>query len=480
MFKKIEGVPEIPVRGFMLDISRCRVPTQERLLALVEVLAKLNYNQFQLYTEHTFAFKDHEEVWKNASPMTPEQVKELDARCKELGIELVPNLNSFGHVQRWLVHEPYRHMAELPEKWVEFQGKLQIPCGTFTPSEETADFMGALYKEFLPNFTSDKFNIGGDEPYELGKGQSADEVWKKGLIGVYTEHMLRLKKRANELGKRIMFWGDVLQKTDQMPKELTDGSIPILWGYEKGHPWGRLCSCVEGTEFYLAPGTSGWNSFGTRMTNAVANIREAVDAARKFKAQGVLVTEWGDNGNANTLTISLLPLIYAGAAMSGCQVPQTWQDYAEVIRKLDLKLDNVDIFAEALYSFEKLDDLFKRHCFNASPIYAAVLDSSDFAFLCKPEEADQLIKECQRIELLLKGLKTPSDWEQELMIAHELFYTIVQLAAAQRKGDKETSDRLLAEFTGPIKERYKQVWHLASRDGGLDESLSYIWPEAEN
>lgn len=207
MFEKIEGVPEIPVRGFMLDISRCRVPTQERLLTLVEVLAKLNYNQFQLYTEHTFAFKDHEEVWKNASPMTPEQVRELDERCKQLGIELVPNLNSFGHVQRWLVHKRYRHMAELPETWEQYEDQLQIPVGTFTPSQETADFMGALYKEFLPNFTSDKFNIGGDEPYELGKGQSWEEVLEKGLHQVYLEHMLRLKKHANELGKKIMFWG---------------------------------------------------------------------------------------------------------------------------------------------------------------------------------------------------------------------------------------------------------------------------------
>lgn len=280
MFEKIEGVPEIPVRGFMLDISRCRVPTQERLLTLVEVLAKLNYNQFQLYTEHTFAFKDHEEVWKNASPMTPEQVRELDERCKQLGIELVPNLNSFGHVQRWLVHKRYRHMAELPEMWEQYEDELQIPVGTFTPSQETADFMGALYKEFLPNFTSDKFNIGGDEPYELGKGQSREEVLKKGLHQVYLEHMLRLKKHANELGKKIMFWGDVLESTEKMPTDLTDGSIPILWGYEKGHPWARRCKCVEGTEFYLAPGTSGWNSLGTRMTNGVANIQEAVDAAK--------------------------------------------------------------------------------------------------------------------------------------------------------------------------------------------------------
>jgi len=47
--------PDLPVRGFMLDISRGKVPTLPELLALVDAMGALRLNQLQLYVEHTFA-----------------------------------------------------------------------------------------------------------------------------------------------------------------------------------------------------------------------------------------------------------------------------------------------------------------------------------------------------------------------------------------------------------------------------------------
>ena len=43
------------VQGYQLDVSRCKVPTMPTLFRMVDLLASLGYNQFQLYTEHTFA-----------------------------------------------------------------------------------------------------------------------------------------------------------------------------------------------------------------------------------------------------------------------------------------------------------------------------------------------------------------------------------------------------------------------------------------
>ena len=67
---KVSDWPDFPNRGVMLDISRDKVPTMESLYQLVDKLAEFKVNQFQLYTEHTFAYRNHETVWKDASPMT--------------------------------------------------------------------------------------------------------------------------------------------------------------------------------------------------------------------------------------------------------------------------------------------------------------------------------------------------------------------------------------------------------------------------
>ena len=102
-------------RGLMLDISRNRVPTIQTLHSLIDALQVLNYNELQLYTEHTFAFAEHKTVWQNASPMTAKEILQLDGYCAERGIELVPNQNSFGHMERWLKHADYKSLAECPE-----------------------------------------------------------------------------------------------------------------------------------------------------------------------------------------------------------------------------------------------------------------------------------------------------------------------------------------------------------------------------
>ena len=42
---RIEDAPEFPERGYMLDISRCRVPRMDTLKRLVDLLALFKYNK---------------------------------------------------------------------------------------------------------------------------------------------------------------------------------------------------------------------------------------------------------------------------------------------------------------------------------------------------------------------------------------------------------------------------------------------------
>ena len=108
----IRDWPDFPARGLMLDVSRDKVPTLETLFALVDRLASWKINQLQLYIEHTFAYHRHRVVWEHASPFTGEEILALDAYCRERFIELVPNQNSFGHLEPWLRHAPYSDLAE--------------------------------------------------------------------------------------------------------------------------------------------------------------------------------------------------------------------------------------------------------------------------------------------------------------------------------------------------------------------------------
>jgi hypothetical protein len=116
----------------MIDVSRDKVPTLATLFMLVDLFAELKINQLQLYTEHTFQYANHPDVWRDASPITPAEIRQLDEYCRARFIELVPNQNSFGHMARWLKHPRYAALAEAPDGFT-FRGD----CVTKAASRST-------------------------------------------------------------------------------------------------------------------------------------------------------------------------------------------------------------------------------------------------------------------------------------------------------------------------------------------------------
>ena len=121
----IRDWPDFARRGVMLDISRGRVPKLETLLDLAEKLSGFKINELQLYTEHTFAYQKYKRVWQSWGALTAKEIRILDARCRELGIDLVPNQNSFGHLRYFLADSRLKNSAS-------FQGltrrKREIFC----------------------------------------------------------------------------------------------------------------------------------------------------------------------------------------------------------------------------------------------------------------------------------------------------------------------------------------------------------------
>lgn len=309
--------PAFRHRGYMLDVSRGKVPRLETLFELVDTLALVKYNQLQLYIEHTFAFERHPEISEGHSPLTAEDIRALDDYCRRRHIELVPNLQSFGHATHILKHERYRHLAES-----DFRGGW-----TLSPAEPgTYELLADFYEEFLPNFSnSDLFNVNCDEPWDLGEGKSAAIAKRDGKGKLYLSHLLRVRELAARHGRRTMLWGDVVQTYPELARELPDDVILLNWEYdaadEKSYRKRIEPARASGREHWVCPGTSAWNSLFFRKANAERNLLDFARAGVDAGAAGYLVTDWGDNGHFNSLAASLWPLAFgaqcAWSAKSG-------------------------------------------------------------------------------------------------------------------------------------------------------------------
>ena len=316
---EIEDRPDFPIRGAMLDVSRNRVPTMAYLEQLIDRLADWKINHLQLYVEHTYAYADHEDVWRDASPFTAAEIRSLDARCRERFIELAPNQNSFGHFHRWLVHDRYRPLAEVPEG---FRHPFSIdpePFSLCAADPRVLDLLAGLYDELLPQFTSPRFNVGLDETFDLGRGRSAEACKEHGKPAVYLEFLRQVHGLVTERRRQMLFWGDIILEHPEVIDRIPEDAVALCWGYEADHPFADHCArlAASGRQFWVCPGTSSWNSFGGRLQNAVDNLALAAMAGSEAGAQGFLTTDWGDHGHLQPPVTAELPLsIGAGFAWS--------------------------------------------------------------------------------------------------------------------------------------------------------------------
>ena len=452
------------VRSYMLDISRDKVPTMGTLKQLVEILEKFNYNQLQLYTEHTFAYSKHEAVWKDASPMTAQEIRELDLFCAMHGIDLVPNQNSFGHLERWLVKPEYNHLAELP------RGGAPLPWGGFKKDPTTLcptdpaslDFLASLYDELLPNFESRLFNIGCDETFDLlGEGRSADAVKEKGEGRVYLDFLLKVAELVRKRGKRPMFWGDVILRHPELVPELPKDLIALDWGYEGNHPFMDEAAkfAAAGLDFYVCPGTSSWNSLAGRVENMRENMIAAERAGHLHGAKGFMVTDWGDGGHWQPLAASLPGLILGGnLAFTGASAAKMDLEDAldavmgvplggTLLRLGTLYLRGGALRANASELFRILanDRGYSRHPGLTDPVLA---------------EISSIAEGCRHDAARFAGGAYPNVWAQEIMYMANLVD-----AACNRRDEKRL--RFLREEHG-------RVWRLRNREGGRADSLARL------
>lgn len=295
----IEDAPAVGRRGYMLDVSRDRVPTMDELRGLIDLLGSLKYDHLQLYVEHTFAYAGHEQVWAEASPLTPAEVRELDAWAAGVGVELAANQNCFGHMHRWLTLPRYAPLAECPEGIEHAFSVAKEPFSLCPTDPGSLALVDDLLDQLLPCHRSAVVNVGLDETFDLGEGRSREACEERGKGRVYLEYLHAVHDRVRARGGRMQFWGDIIVQHPELVPALPREATALEWGYEAGHPFQAHAQlfAASGLPFWVVPGTSTWQSMLGRVDNMLCNVREAIESALQHGAEGMLMTDWGDFGH---------------------------------------------------------------------------------------------------------------------------------------------------------------------------------------
>jgi hexosaminidase len=476
----IEDAPATLHRGVMLDVSRDRVPTLEFLRHFADRCAALKGNHLELYTEHAFAYERHEAVWRDASPLTPADLQGLDQFCSERELILGANQNTLGHFERWLEHPDYAPLAETHDAF-EFDGiRLQGPFSLCPDDPRSLELVRDLLDQLLPNFTSGRVNIGGDEALDVGQGRSAERVAREGRFEVFRAHLEAVAEHARGQGFRPAFWADLALRHPERLEELPDDLLPLVWGYEADSPLRAQCEALAATGRvpWVCPGTSAWRSFTGRTAERRANLARALDALACGAARGLMITEWGDLGHRQVDAV--------GALAQAEALARAWNPEAAV----DPRAISLHVFGDR--SLELADWLARlgdvdrdlredsgrraaragrRGLANASALFEE-LHPSGFAFPLDPDEVgwaevgerldDLAAVRPRNLELRL---------EAELLLALDQARFAAALARWRRAGCDGRHAQHLARCRERLIEAQRESWVRVSRPGGLERAL---------
>ncbi|MBQ3593649.1 MAG: family 20 glycosylhydrolase, partial [Clostridia bacterium] len=303
----IEDEPDFEYRGLYHDITRGKVAKVETLKKLIDDMAYFKMNSLQLYVEHTFEFEETKDLIENTGYLTKEEIKELDEYCCENFIDFIPYIATFGHMYEILEQDQYKHLRVLkdfkatPNFWLS-----RMRHHTIDPlDDESFELVKSLIEQYYPLFKTDRFNICGDETFDLENLGDGAQPGK-----LYVDFILKVINYMHSKNKKVMMWADILLKHPETLEVLPDDIYYLNWKYSKEPPEDSVVKLSEyGKKQIVCPGTSSWSRLCEDVDIEEGNITAMIDYGYKHGAVGVLNTNWGDYGNPASIELAMYGIV---------------------------------------------------------------------------------------------------------------------------------------------------------------------------
>lgn len=479
---EIADSPAFLHRGYYLDQTRGRVLKSESLKRIVDLLARYKINEFQLYIEHTYLFRGFSEMWRDETPLTAQEILELDRYCRERYIELIPSLSSFGHLYDLLSTKSCGDLCELAGSDKQpFSYLDRMQHHTINVSDERAlPLIKKRILEYMALFTSNKFNICADETFDLGKGRSKALADQKGVHRIYIDFVKDLCEFLVENGKTPMFWGDIICAEPELIRELPKETICLTWGYEPDQSEDDCRKMAQaGAVQYCCPGVRGWNHFMNQLKSSYLNITRMCSYAEKYGAIGILNTDWGDFGHINHPEHSIPGMIY-GAAFSWNRETLSFEEINRQISVIEFRDHSgqlVNLLAEipenCLFDWDKAVILYEtmelgETGFNIQENARELADESAIQ-----KANDTLVRIGRQLQTNVINMDSSMRWRigsylliiEGIQIFNEAGQTLLN-----QKQSFELAARLETWYMS-----YKELWRSISKEGNLHHISEIIF-----
>lgn len=197
---------------------------------LFDFFKKLGFTGILLEWEDMFPYTGRLATALNGDHYSMADVKSILQAAKDRSLEVIPLVQTFGHLEWVLKLQEFSHMREDPNY-------PQVICfgaeDSFTLIIDMVDQVAKVHKEYGMPF----YHMGADEVFQIGVCKaSTDQIQKHGSKDrAMVWHMARVAQHIKDTHNTIVLgWHDMF--THVLPQDLTDFKItqlmePVLWSY---------------------------------------------------------------------------------------------------------------------------------------------------------------------------------------------------------------------------------------------------------
>jgi hexosaminidase len=280
----IEDWPVMVYRAFMMDMSHFQLPKIEEIKNQIDFLAKYKGNQYLFYSEASIELEGYPLLMAEAR-YTKDQVKEIIEYAKLRHIDVVPNMELYGHLHDLFRLERYSDMSVVPHG------------GEFIPDDpRVKPLLDDWITQISRLFPSPFFHIGFDETWSLEfearkRNKTPEELY-----------LLMLKQVTDMVerdGKRAMVWADMLQKYPSIIPEASKKMYAVPWHYTamSDERYDKLLSPFqrENIPMIVQGAIKNWNWVAPNFVTSFENTDVLIKAGKKYGAIGFIQSGWTDD-----------------------------------------------------------------------------------------------------------------------------------------------------------------------------------------
>lgn len=311
--------PLFTTNGTMVDMSRNAVMNVKTVKTMMRKMALMGMNMYMLYTEDTYEIDNHPYFGYMRGRYTKDELKELDAYALKLGIELIPCIQTLGHLATHL-------------KWSAAGAYKDTDRVMLVGADATYKIIEDMIKCIKECFTTRRVHVGMDETFDLGRGAYLAQHGLRERQDIFFEHLAKVIEMTRSYGLEPMMWSDMffrmagkdlrgyadydmrVEFTDEVIAKVPKGIQQVFWDYYQPKEEFYATNIekhrkVFGEDAIFAGGVWTFSGHAPLYSRSLRNTLPALDACKKGGVKEIIATVW-HNGAEGSLVLALAGLAW--------------------------------------------------------------------------------------------------------------------------------------------------------------------------